>query len=159
MRDFQGKSTLRRLDPGGRLVYTCFLVFAAAGLCTAALLHTDGMGTGVASATAYWRGDDVGVVYPKSYRQVLELTHFHLFTEPVLFLVVAHLYNLGSDTLRRRTVATAATVVAMACQVALPWLVSFVAAGFGLALIPVHTTLLLGLLYMIGWSLREMWTP
>ncbi|MBM4389819.1 MAG: hypothetical protein FJ090_01745 [Deltaproteobacteria bacterium] len=41
----------------------------------------------------YWRGDDTGMTYPRSYRQFVELAHLHLFIEPAAPLVVAHLYK------------------------------------------------------------------
>lgn len=158
MKDFVGRKLLGRLDPGARAVYTSFLVFAAAGLLSAALLHADGMGTG-ADGALYWRGDEAQGLYPKSYRQLLELTHFHLFTEPVLLLIVAHLYNLGSEPPPRRVFVTAALVLAIAGQLALPWLTVYGSAAFGLGFLPVHATLLLSILYMVLRSLWEMWAP
>ncbi len=159
MKDFVARvpSYLRRLDTGAKTVYTGFLVLTTLGLATAALLHGDGMGVSVDVATAYWRGDEAAMTYPKSYRQLLELTHFHLFTEPVTFLVLAHLYNLGGDSVRRRIIVTAATLGALLVQVALPWLVTYVAATFAMLLLPVHAVLIGGLAYMVAHALREMW--
>ncbi len=159
MKDFAGKNMLRRLDVGGKLVYSAFLLFAAGGLLTAALLHGDGMGSSATSAATYWTGDESGMVYPKSYRQILELTHFHLFTEPVTFLVVAHLYNLGSGPIRRRATITALTILAMGIQIALPWLVVYVNVAFSVLFIPAHAMLLAGLLWMSFAALWEMWRP
>jgi hypothetical protein len=157
MREFAGKGRLGKLDPGGKLVYTAFLIFMVAGLVSAALLHGDGMG--VSKAAEYWRGDESQMLYPKSYRQILELTHFHLFTEPVCFLVVAHLYNLGTQKLLIRTIITTMTILAIAAQIALPWLTVYGSATFGILMLPVHTSLLLGVLWMAGWSLWELWAP
>lgn len=161
MKDFVAKtpSYLQRLDPGARLVYTAFLVLTAAGLLTAALLHGDGMGVGADAAAAYWRGDEAAMTYPKSYRQLLELTHFHLFTEPVTFLVLAHLYNLGGDALRRRVAITVVTVVAIAAQIALPWAVTYGGAAAAMLLVPVHALLVAGLGYMTLQALWAMWAP
>lgn len=159
MKDFIQKSpsVLRRLDVGAKVVYSGFLVLSALGLLTAALLHTDGMGFSSASGAAWWRGDEAAMTYPKSYRQLVELTHFHLFTEPVTFLVLAHLYNLGGSPVRRRVFVTAATLGSILLQVALPWLVTYLSAGFAVLLIPVHTVLLLGLGTMILSAMGEMW--
>jgi hypothetical protein len=154
VRDFKGPTPLGRLDVGGRLVYTAFLAFTAGGLLSAALLHADGMGTSAATAAAWWRGDEAQMTYPKSYRQLLELSHFHLFTEPVSFLVVAHLYQLGGDPLQRRIIVTSITLLAMAVQLALPWAVTYASAAFAVLLVPCHAALLGGILYM---SLRAAW--
>jgi hypothetical protein len=160
VKDFIQKSpsVLRRLDPGAKLVYTAFLVLSALGLLTAALLHTDGMGVSAADAAAWWRGDEARMLYPKSYRQLVELTHFHLFTEPVTFLVLAHLYNLGGSPAKRRVAVTLGTIGAMVAQLALPWLVTYGSAHFALLLVPVHVVLVAGLGTMIVSALGEMWT-
>lgn len=158
MQHFQNPpGALRRLGLGARLVYTGYLVFAVAGLLSAALLHLDGLGTDAATAASYWRGDEAAMLYPKSYRQLVELSHFHLFTEPVTFLVVAHLYNLGSDSPKRKVVASAGTLLSMALQIALPWLVVYVSAAFAVLFLPAHTGLLVGLLYMALRAAHEMW--
>lgn len=156
MREFRGGS-LRRLAPGTRLVYSAFLGFTVLGLVTASLLHYDGLGLGAEQASTYWRGDDAGMVYPKSYRQIVELSHFHLFTEPLTWLVVAHLYNLGGDPPTRRTAVTVVTLATIAGQIALPWLVAYGSAAFAVLFLPVHGGMALGLLYMAGAALREMW--
>ena len=157
MRDFGGRTRLGRLDPGGKLVYTAFLVFVMGGMVSAALLHHDGMGLDAQTAASWWVGDEAAMRYPKSYRQILELTHFHLFTEPVCFLVIAHLYHLGGQALALRVGVTAGTLLCMAGQVALPWLVAYVGSGFAALMLPVHAGLLLGLLWMSLSAIHEMW--
>jgi hypothetical protein len=158
LKDFIGRGgVLRRLDAGGRLVYTAFLLLTLAGLLTAALLHGDGMGTDAATAAAYWRGDEAQALYPKSYRQLLELTHFHLFTEPVTWLVVAHLYALGGGSRGVRAGVIVGTLLAMAVQIALPWAVVYAGAGFATLLIPANMLMGVGLLGMAAVSIRDMW--
>lgn len=153
MREFQGRGhLLRRLDPGARLVYGGFLVFLLAGLVTTALLHADSMGLDAATAATWWRGDEAQMAYPKSYRQVLELTHFHLFTEPVVWLVVAHLYHLSGG----RGVVSLGTLVAIGVQIALPWVVTFGSASAAVLLLPTTALVAIGLGWMIVASLVEM---
>ena len=153
MKDFtsKGQNALRRLEPGARALYGAYLALTALGLVTAALLHFDGMGASAEAAATWWRGDgDVGLAYPKSYRQIVELTHFHRFTEPVALLVVAHLYVLGGDLPRRKVIAILATTAAMVLQIALPWLTVYGSGGFAILFLPVTAVVLLGFAYMIG---------
>ncbi|MFZ5480985.1 MAG: hypothetical protein ACOZNI_29760 [Myxococcota bacterium] len=158
MRDFNGRAgMLARMETGTKLVYSSFVVLTVLGLLTAALLHGDGMG--LDDAATYWRGDDTEMAYPKSYRQLLELTHFHLFTEPVTFLVLAHLYNLSGDAPRRKVVAVASALLAMVAQIALPWAITYGGAAFAVAFVPAHVLLTVSLLYMSGAALVEMWWP
>lgn len=154
MREFAQKgSVLRRLDRGGKIVYTAFLAFLICGLLSAALLHGDSMGASAATAATYWRGDEAEMIYPKSDRQLLELTHFHLFTEPLIWLVVAHLYHMGKG----RAALSLGTLLCMALQIATPWAIAKGSAAFGILALPATAGLLGGLLWMIGASLREMW--
>lgn len=159
MKDFQTRAPngLRRLDPGARALYGAYLALTALGLCSAALLHVDGLGLDAETATTWWRGNDADA-YPKSYRQLAELTHFHLFTEPVALLVVAHLYALGTDTGRRKSAAILLTAAAIVLQVALPWVTAYVTPLGGWAFLPVHTLLLGGFAYMIGRAAWDLWT-
>ena len=154
MREFAQKgSVLRRLDRGPKIVYTAFLCFLLLGLLTSALLHADSMGSSAASAAAYWNGDEAGMVYPKSPRQILELTHFHLFTEPLIWLVVAHLYHMG----RGRALISLGTLLSMGAQIALPWLITQASPAFSLLSLPATAGLVVGLCWMITASLRELW--
>lgn len=158
MKDFaaRGNNALRRLEPGARTLYGAYLLLTTIGLLSAALLHHDGMGLTADQGATWWRGDDVGLAYPKSYRQLVELTHFHLFTEPVALLVVAHLYVLGGDGQRRKIAAIVFTTAAILSQIALPWLTTYVSAGFSPLLLPVNASVLLGFFYMIGSAAAEL---
>lgn len=154
MREFATKGpALRRLDRGARIVYGAFLAFLMLGLVTAGVLHLTGMGATTEGATAYWRGDEATMTYPKSARQLLELTHFHLFTEPLVWLVVAHLYHMGGG----RGLVSLGTLVAIGAQVLLPWVVTFAWAGAGALLLPTSALVVTGLSWMIIDSLRELW--
>lgn len=156
MREFVHKgSVLRHLDPNGKIVYTAFLATLVCGLVTAAFLHGDSMGASATTAATYWRGDEAEMIYPKSDRQLLELTHFHLFTEPMVWLVVAHLYRLG----RGQAWVSVATLLCMVLQIATPWAIAKGSAAFGILALPATAGVMGGLLWMIGASLREMWWP
>ena len=159
MKDFNQRSpnTLRRLDAGAKFLYTAFLVFSLFGLFSAGLLHLDGMGTSGSQAEVYWLGDESGMAYPKSFRQLVELTHFHLFTEPVALLVVAHLYHLGGDMRVRKRVAIIGTTLAMAVQIALPWAIVYASPTISPAAWPATIVLLGGFLYMTGFAMWDMW--
>ncbi len=146
----RGSQVLRRLPVGARIVYAGFLLFLLLGLASSALLHADSMG--LDAAAAYWRGDEAAMLYPKSYRQLLELTHFHLFTEPVVWLVVAHLYQLSGG----RGWITLGTLGAIALQVALPWVVTYLSPAPAVLLLPATAAVVAGLGWMSVASLREL---
>jgi hypothetical protein len=71
------------------------------------------------------------IIVPMTYRKLLEVTHFHLFTMPVVLLIVGHLFlatGLGDRAKLGWLIAAAASVAA---HLATPWIVRY--GGGGLA--------------------------
>ena len=73
------------------------------------------------------------IVVAVSYRKLLEVTHFHLFTMPVVLLIVGHLFLATGLSERAKRVWLIAGVVSVSLHLATPWLVR---AAAGLA--PLH---------------------
>ena len=95
----------------------------------------------------------------KPARQVMETFHFHLFTVPVVLLIVGHLFMLTALSTRLKvgviTVASVATFVHLLA----PLLVRFVGPQWGW-LMPVSVVgAAVGWLPMLVWPLWEMWRP
>lgn len=95
----------------------------------------------------------------KPARQVMETFHFHLFTVPVVLLIVGHLFMLTALSMRLKvgviTVASVATFVHLLA----PLLVRFVGPHWGW-LMPVSVVgAAVGWLPMLVWPLWEMWRP
>ena len=76
-----------------RLVYTGFLVLVSLGLATMAVAQVAHYGlTPSAIAIAVRGGERGGVmVFEKTFRELIELTHFHAFSMAVVYLILAHL--------------------------------------------------------------------
>ena len=73
------------------------------------------------------------IVVAASYRKLLEVTHFHLFTMPVVLLIVGHLFLATGLSERAKRAWLLAGVVSVSLHLATPWLVR---AAAGLA--PLH---------------------
>lgn len=186
MREFGRKSRLAALPPTGRLVYSVFLAFTLVGLGVSVWLGETIVGltfqrfdeyyagvapsAGSAATSAESGGAEGGLVLdlpeevtfvaepePKSFRSTLEVTHFHLFTMPIHWLVLAHLFALSGASERRKAVWIGASAFAMAAHLLAPWVAR---VGGNLA-----KTFYAGsgalLLVTFGWmavvSLWEMW--
>ena len=95
MREFgKGGFSLRRAPAPLRLVYAGFLVLLAPGLLSQLAFHVGRIGLTPAAVATYYRGGEEGevMVFPKTFGQILELTHAHAFTMSVVFLILAHLF-------------------------------------------------------------------
>jgi hypothetical protein len=72
-----------------------------------------------------------------TYRKLLEVTHFHLFTVPVFLLIIAHLFMLTGLRSSTKAAWILATWLAALVHLAAPWIVHYgggrYAAVYGLS--------------------------
>ena len=154
MRQFSSSGfRLWNLGIEAKILYTTFCVLTLFGIGSSALYYGDLVGPGTSGIKSYYAGeapaaalaaapagaappgpaidvpeDDQGrqpIVVAMSYRKLLEVTHFHLFTMPVVLLIIGHLFlatGLGDRAKLAWLVAAAASVVA---HLATPWIVRF----------------------------------
>ncbi len=95
----------------------------------------------------------------KPARQVMETFHFHLFTVPMVLLVVGHLFMLTALSTRLKVGIIAVSSVATFVHLLAPLLVRFVGPQWGW-LMPVSVVgAAVGWLPMLLWPLWEMWKP
>jgi hypothetical protein len=162
---------LWNLGTEAKVLYTAFCVLILFGVASSALFYVDLVGTGTDGIKRYYAGEPAHaaadapaggptielppseaqprepLVVAVSYRKLLEVTHFHLFTMPVVLLIVGHLFLATgmSDGLKRGFIFGGAASVAL--HLATPWLVrsfpglAFLHAVSGLALTLTMTVL------------------
>ena len=65
------------------------------------------------------------IVVPMTYRKLLEVTHFHLFTMPVVLLIVGHLFLATSLGDRAKLLWLVAASCSVAAHLATPWVVRY----------------------------------
>jgi hypothetical protein len=156
MRQFASSGfRLWNLGREARVLYSVFCLLTLLGVVSSALYYGDLVGAGTRGVARYYAGageapasppssagppaaggpaievpEEVErghpIVVPVTYRKLLEVTHFHLFTMPVVLLIVAHLFlatGLGDGAKLGWIVAGSASVV---LHLATPWLVRYV---------------------------------
>lgn len=188
MRQFARPFPIDRLSLEARVLYTAFLVFLLGGIASSIWLYEDSFGSlGSDTAARYYLGDAAGAAaegggtadgptldlpeddpapaaaagglhLEKSPRQVLETFHFHLFTVPVVLLIVGHLFMLTALSLRLKVVVITVASVATLVHLIAPLLVRFGGPQWS-ALMPISVLAAsIGWLPMTVWPLWEMWT-
>lgn len=92
-----------------------------------------------------------------TYRKLLEVTHFHLFTVPVFLLIVAHLFMLTGLSSRTKVAWIAGGWLSALAHLAAPWVVRYGGAGF--AFLYAGSGALLGVtsLVLTGYPIWAMW--
>jgi hypothetical protein len=159
-----------------KVLYTFFAVLALAAYVVSVLYYDDLMGLTTSGARTYYAGEPAVAApapsttgprielpderarptrEPISYRHLLEVTHFHLFTVPVFLLIVAHLFMLTGMRAGAKLAWIAVAGAASTLHIAAPWIVRY--AG-GAILLPVTGAAMLGSFgFMTVWAVGAMW--
>ena len=94
MRNFNARFRLRDTDRHIRLVYTWFLLLMLAGFVFTFVWAHDMTQLTPKGLAAHYRGSDANFGEPMSFGQLSETMHFHLFTMPVVFMILVHVLYL-----------------------------------------------------------------
>ncbi len=126
MKDFSKKSyNFATLPIGQKLVYSSFLFFMLLGWLTIFVFYIAKSGFSPQSLIDYYIGNESKMMYPKSFLELWEITHFHLFVMPVIFLILIHLLMLTHlDNSIKITLWSAGTL-GLIFDMGAPWLVVY----------------------------------
>jgi hypothetical protein len=150
---------LWNLGVEAKILYTAFCVLTLLGIVSSALYYGDLVGAGTSGIKRYYAGDAHGegqvasapapaaapsgpaidvpdddrdrapIVVPMTYRKLLEVTHFHLFTMPVVLLIIGHLFLATGLGDRAKLGWLIAATISVAAHLATPWIVRYGGAG------------------------------
>lgn len=163
MRPFTRPTAIDRLSLEARILYSGFCLFVLLGIASSAWLYTDDrLGTTPSAAAAYYRGSSNpdAMVFEKPPRQVMETFHFHVFTVPLVLLVVGHIFMLCDLPLRFKAWALALATAATLVHLAAPVLTRFASPAVGALVFP--SALLMAVLWIVitAYPIYAMWrTP
>jgi hypothetical protein len=171
------------LSREAKLVYTGFGLFALLALAVSVLFYEDLVGARNAGVATYYAGapaagmptikgtggptielpDDAApaerITVAVTYRKLLEVTHFHLFTVPVFVLIIAHLFMLTGLSSTAKTAWIAIGWSSSLAHVAAPWLIRYGGIAWT-AMYPISGALMaLSLTLMTVYPLVMMWVP
>ena len=142
-----------------RILYTAFAALTLAG-CASCIVLYDGMVQFGARKTPQELGESLVAHYRSaSWTRLVETTHAHLFTMPVLLLVAGHLFLLSSASPRMKVAAVSLSSGAVAVHLAAPWLI-LASDGNALAtaLFPLSGgALLVAFTILLGVPVWQMW--
>jgi len=105
----------------------------------------------------HYRGSDTTFGEPMSFRELAEITHFHLFTMPVVFMILVHVLYLTAVSHRIKVVTTWMAFGGVMLDLGSPWLITYVSPIFVVTMLTGDTLMTAGFLIMMGIPLYEMW--
>ncbi len=157
MRNFNTRFRLRDTDRHIRLVYTWFLLLMFVGFVFSffwAHSMTDLTPKGLAE---HYRGSDANFGEPMSFGQLAETTHFHLFTMPVVFMIMVHVLYLTMASPTLKVVTTWACFTGVTLDLVSPWLITYVSPLFVITMLTGDVFMLLSFFVMFAIPMYEMW--
>jgi hypothetical protein len=142
-----------------RLVYTGFLGFTLVGLVTIGLFQTVQIGIHLSGVAAYYHGGETetAMTFPKTFSQLLEVTHFHAFIMGVVFLILGHLTLATGLSSRWKEGLLLSAFSGSLGDLAGGWLIRYVSTGFAALQILSWLALWVGYGGMVVAALWEMW--
>jgi hypothetical protein len=142
-----------------RLVYSGFLLLAVIGMVTMALMQWKHIGPTPSAIATYFRGGERegAMTFPKTFRELVELTHFHAFSMGVVYLVLAHLAlaTSASETVKR--VAIVLALFGLVGDLVGVWLIRYVSGAFAWTQVLFWGAEWVGFSLFVYYPLREMW--
>jgi hypothetical protein len=160
MRNFsRSKFQLRTTSLETRIAYTAFLVLTTLGVATLLALSVGRVGFSPGAIAAYYRGGESEMSFPKTFWQLMEVSHFHLFSVPTVVLILTHLLYATPTSVRFRVWLTVLTFVGAFLEAVGPWAVRYVAAACAYLLLAGWALLAGGTLVIVVVTIASMWGP
>ena len=157
MRHFNQKFRLRDSDRHIRLLYTLFLLLMFVGFGFSFFWAHSMTGLSPQGIAEHYRGSDVTFGEPMSFRELAEITHFHLFTMPVVFMILIHVMYLTSASHVMKSVVTWAGFGGVILDLLSPWLISYVSPLFVASMLTGDILMTVSFLVMMVVPLYDMW--
>ena len=157
MRNFNARFRLRDTDRHIRLVYTFFLLFMLAGFSFSFFWAHSMTGLSPQGIADHYLGSDATFGEPMSFRELAEVTHFHLFTMPVVYIILVHVLYLTMASNRTKVWMTWAAFGGVMLDLISPWLISYVSPIFVLTMLAGDLLMVASFLVMMIIPMYEMW--
>jgi hypothetical protein len=157
MRNFNTRFRLRDTDRHIRLLYTLFLLLMLSGFLFSFFWAHSMTGLSPQGVADHYRGSDTTFGEPMSFRELAEVTHFHLFTMPVVFMILVHVLYLTSASHGIKASMTWAGFGGVILDLLSPWLITYVSPIFVLTMLTGDTLMMVSFFVMMAIPLYEMW--
>lgn len=147
-----------------KISLTFFVAFMLLGLATSIALYHQQFAFDSGQASTYYLGNadevDAEVFFvEKSYRQMLEVTHFHVYILPIVYLGFIHLYFLSTRSDREKIAMSFLVFGSAFVEILLPWIVRYALPGASGLFWLSGGILSVTTVWMSFVCLMEMWAP
>lgn len=152
-----GKFVLKDAPRRTKVVYTALLAYLLLGLATIIAIEALKTGWTPQGVADYYRGNEARMKFEKTPLELLEISHMHLFSVPVVFFILGHAFMMTTLPEHSKYRVVGASVLAVFLSIGSPWFVRFGSAAFGWVKVAADLTLAATLLIMVTVPIHEMW--
>ena len=157
MRNFNTRFRLRDTDRHIRLLYTLFLFLMTAAFAFSFFWAHSMTSLSLQGIADHYRGSDATYGEPMSFRELAEITHFHLFTMPVVFMILVHVLYLSAARNGLKQATTYMAFLGVGLDLMSPWLITYYSPTFVLTMLTGDFLMLASFLVMLVVPMYEMW--
>ncbi|MEK7486048.1 MAG: hypothetical protein AABZ60_17130 [Planctomycetota bacterium] len=140
-----------------RFIYTLFLLFCLVSYGVMGVLMNTRSHFTPTALGEYYRGNEEKDIYGKTFQELLEVTHFHLFSVPVLLFIQGHLFLLTSWPRFLKVVIVLASFLGAALMIAGPWMIFYLSSDLAILMAFGRVLLFLSLILYALVPIYEMW--
>ena len=140
-----------------KIIYSIFLGFMLLGILSVLIFYLVRSGISANALVEYYRGNEAKMMYPKTFQELWEITHFHLFTMPLIFLVFAHLFALTRASRKMKAAVLLCAATGLFLDIVSGWLIVYVGASLVILKILGRCLLAFGFSAFIATPIYEMW--
>ncbi len=157
MRNFNTRFRLLDTDRQIRLVYTFFVSIVGIGFALTLYWAYTMNGLSYDGVITHYLGSDATFGEPKSFHELAEITHFHLFTMPIVFLIIVHIFFLTMAPRWLKITMAYVSFTGVGLDLLSPWLILYVSEVFALTLLLGDFFMISSFVLMSTLPLYEMW--
>jgi hypothetical protein len=142
-----------------KIAYTAFLVLTVIGMVTMGVFEWAHVGPWPSDVAIYFRGGerDGAMVFPKPFRELIELTHAHAFVMGVVYLILAHLIIATSASARVKKWSVILGFGGLLADVIGVWLIRYVSPLFAYLQVGAWGAEWVSFAAFVFYPLRDMW--
>lgn len=152
-----GKFVLKDAPRRTKVVYTALLAYLLLGLATIVAIEAMKTGWTPQGVSDYYRGNEAKMKFEKTPLEMLEVSHMHLFSVPVVFFILGHAFMMTTLPEKQKYRIVGASVLAVFLSIGSPWLIRYGSGALGWVKVAADLTLAGTLLIMVFYPVYEMW--
>lgn len=146
-----------------RVLLTLFNASVVLATAVGIVMYRVRTGLTAGGAQRYYLGNEASAApgdemqFARSFKELLDVTHAHAFSQPFLFFVLCHIFALTRASDRVKIVVYVASFASVLVDLGVPYLIRFVSPGWAALQVANSVVMTAALLVLLWVPTYEMW--